>query len=1187
MDGSIDKKLEELYKKLDRAKKGAEFDNEAKKEAYRLTNEIEDLKEKKRLREKERSAAEGFMKIKKSTMSLGKTKQNPPIEILVNVFIDGKHATPTPGDYLHFDKNLNLHKETKTVNQSEIRNLQERYATSESSTALNEDEKARLGEQYLDGMLKAGLSFEPQFYLALGEIKGLLDLTEFTEDYKGKNRSVDKVEANIGTLLRILFDKKEIEVNGQKCEIVDYSWEKTRFPPYGYQTSRIVPVDLNTVEAMNYKLETKPFVMLNALLETRPDPPNPEIADTEHDLDGLVVFDVEEMEKALQSYGTRVIDPENVCLNNHSNYLVYPDLYYSTLSAEGRYEKFAYEYLAYRFSIYHSFFKDSVWTIYSQLPYFVNQFKNSTLVERLLLFAPTKEIKGRLRKLLELWTKQDAVTYRRIAQIQYYTQLCYLRRMHFQIQHRLQFMQLGLNCTIIQILLKEAIRCSKLPREKDKSIRCLSDAAKATLTQLKWKEKKLEKFTLTQSFVCPEHPPDEEKSALVEFVEERGFKINGTEATDSPIKEFRLKDPTTDEDGVDYEEEVDRWSDILNDQKAEENVRRFVSIHHRLPANLECVFSHIQKLQLALYASDIQTWMETWTEEAKEVQENVNALNVLLKEDCVKVVKDLLQDKTCTEKVQGIYKKIKEAAAVFIKRADPSDEAAEYHVLDEKYDEWYAPLNELQTRQNEVMVKYLQCVRALQRRLSDIQSDDTVYGRSVNQLDYAIDAYEKIKKVNPIHETIENIPENCYSLVDSAKVNRYLNILYDLMENKVLRGFMWGADFKYKPVPYGSSKTQHDLIQNILAKKGDLYDLFGQLDPIYVAQYSKFDLGNLSKAEDLYYHAVELIRTGKFLLGTEAVHLALLFKFTENSALYLNCRNLLAVLWKSTGKKIAARRIESLNAGVYSRTQYWLYYGKWVNADRRIADRVKHLLYSTTSINFVDDTVKTLLKIFKDMPIPSSLEDEAYLRALTNYRCIQAAVSADTAENILSDVDLRQKQLEKVLKYFPENHVVSNVVAQIAEALRDTDYKHTFGYVAHALIAHRKGKGRDTHDDREDNIDECGGVDIEQSLQELKWADEKIDTANYYVQTSATEREDEWPNSLEGPAEGLAAIPNFFKMAARVVESPYVDGNYTIRVVVDLILVTHEPAADPKTCEEKYAAARDLYYILTKKEKKS
>jgi hypothetical protein len=1179
MDSSIDKQIELLEKELKRASRGAEFDDEAKKLAYRLTNQIEDLKEKKEQKQKEKDTYESYATTKKPSLSLRKSVQNPPIEILVNVFIDGKHVTPTPGEYLHFDKNFNLHKETKTVNSSDLSSLQYKYT--HLGDYAREDSEF-LKEQYLDEIAKAHLTFEPQFYLALSEIKGLLDLTEFTQEYEGEARSADRVEANIATLLRILFDKKEIEVNGRKCEIVEYSWEKNRFPPYGYQTSRIVPADISMVSGSSYVLDEYPFQVLKKVMDAKVEDYSDEISAVEDFIDEKIVLNEEALTGALTSYGTPVLDPKNISLNNHSNYLVYPDLYYSTLNATDRYRKFVYEYLAYRCSIYHSFFKNDVWTIYSQVPYFVNSQKNSELAERLLLYAPTKEIKTRVRELFKLWTGIDAKSYHRMTQIQYYTQLAYLNRMCFQIKHRLEFMQLALNCIMIQVILKEAIRCSKLPHKKDTSIQCLSEVAKATLSKFLKPTATIPSVSFASSFGCSDRADQTEENGLMQQIEERGYKINGTTADATPIENIRIHDVE------DYGKEVEEWVDVLNEYKSRDHVRRYVSLNHQLPPTLECVFTHIQKLQLAMYAAEIQKLSATWTAEREQTAEICDGLSSLLKTGCVRAVLKLLQNTSCADSVESIYSDFKKYAAIFLKKADVTDDAPQFHMVDEKYDAWYAPLNELQAMQKKTMDKYTQCVRDLRVRLQEIQADDSVYGRCVNQLDYAVEAFEKIKKVNPVHTAIRSIPEHCVQITDYAKINRYLNILFDLMENKVLRGFVWGADFKYTP-SCADPEAQHNLIQQILNKEGDLLTQFSNLDPQCVVQYAKFDLTDMLTARKLYEYSKELIRGGKFVLGIEAVNLALLFKFEAgpDDALYRNCRALLSVLWKSTGKKIAAERILQLEPGVYSRAQYWLYYGKWINSDRHIAERVKHLLYSN-SIHFGSNTVKALLRIFPEIRVRSRDDDDVYLAAVTNYCCIQAAVSSETAETILSNLDLGQEQLEKVLKYFPHDHVVSNVVAQIAEAMRDSDYDDTFKFVAHYLMKHRKNRGRPSVDElKAANSGECGVVKIEKSLEELRKVDEKLEFAKEYIQNSAGEREDEWPNKLERAAEGLAAIPNFFKMAVRAKDYPYVDGNYKIRIVVDLILVTHEPTADPKTCEEKYAAARDLYYLLTKKEKES
>jgi len=1140
-----------------------------------------------------------------------KRDKNPAIDILIDLYIDNKHITPTPGQFFRVDGQMNIVSEKKKTNQLSIDRLKGMILQLKQQSPPPTREIKR----YMDQLAEATRTFNPHFYVTLGDISSLARFVQFTESYQGHDRSPDRVEKNIDILLNLLFGKEEIRVDGKRCKIAKYSWAKEFFPPYGYQTNRGY-VEIRTVnpEVVPFTFTRETAVPLETLVNYiggntpalfLPQPPDTRAPARsfhaeEDELDRFLVATYpEQLRAAAAKYGT-------IELAKHAALLVKPDLWYESLKPAQRVDIFLYEYLAYRFSIYQNFFSKKEWSVYSDFPYFVSLQKNSDLLKRLMRLAPDATVRKHLAVLATYWLQEDQRSAQRTAEIQHQLQLLYSARLFVQIKQRVEALHLALNYTVIQVILKEALRCAAAVR-KDPAIRCISKVAQQAMkAYLQWRPHDLPApFGMPALPACPRGEEAQSADALAQHL---GVEINGaTRPRKQRYEALEVRPvPATE---IEVMQEIDRYDAYFNTMAKKPWVRWYVSMRHNLPPALKCVFNHMQQLQVHKYTLEMNGALEDWTKaRAKRTEANA-ALSTLLLKNCMDSARGLLGNDPCVGTIKSAYEKVKAEAAKHLKLANMDDSQLQFTLLQEKYDAWYAPLKDLQDKYTETFGLFREVCLDLTAQVDKIQKDDKNYNLRINQLDYLIDAFETVGEVNMPLKPVP-VPTFCEKVEDYAKVTKYLNVLFDLLENKVLRGIMWGSDFKYERPPCRGTQN----VRAVLTSPTFLAD-FAALDPMCVVEYVGTDLNDANMAFRLYQRAIEFISEGHFPLGEEAILLALLFKLKDGDApLYRKCKTLLIYIWESVGKHEKVRQVQGFEApSERGRRAYLQHYirllrseeqkkpgildflivihdianistpGNWTRNhqfdddvvftsryDKAIAERVAQFSRETGTF-FVSGVVKSLFEKFVKGPKGGA----GYHAAFVNYMCMQAAMNGAVARQILTNPELKEADLERVLKYFPPEHNVSNIVGQINAALSHVNFDLTFQFVAQYIFRHRS-KGRDTVHETEKCVKK---VDISKVVAKLEKVDDKLRFAASLVHDAETERENDWPNKLEDVTVNLS-IANKLKLLNRTEAFPHVDGNYTLRCVVTLKLLQkkEKPA---ETCEEKSAAAWELLRAMT------
>ena len=137
---------------------------------------------------------------------------------------------------------------------------------------------------------------------------------------------------------------------------------------------------------------------------------------------------------------------------------------------------------------------------------------------------------------------------------------------------------------------------------------------------------------------------------------------------------------------------------------------------------------------------------------------------------------------------------------------------------------------------------------------------------------------------------------------------------------------------------------------------------------------------------------------------------------------------------------------------------------------------------------------------------------------------------------------LEAKDYAKILHFFPEKHVGRFILSNIRDALLDDSIDHTCDYVADFLVKYQMYRRRaldqvalpsNSKKLKRDLLPIIG--DLNDGIRSLKYTAIIVESAKY-------EREDRWPKRGAGST--------FLRTSAM----PYVDGNYTINVKVDLVL---------------------------------
>jgi hypothetical protein len=183
-----------------------------------------------------------------------------------------------------------------------------------------------------------------------------------------------------------------------------------------------------------------------------------------------------------------------------------------------------------------------------------------------------------------------------------------------------------------------------------------------------------------------------------------------------------------------------------------------------------------------------------------------------------------------------------------------------------------------------------------------------------------------------------------------------------------------------------------------------------------------------------------------------------------------------------------------------------------------------------------------------------------------NYVCYQLYRGKMPTHTALKYPMMKKDDYAKILRFFPENHVGREIVANIRDAMVHADVQQTYAYIAEFFIIPYQLKKRKVLDDirlssesKRLKRDIKGRLEVlGDGMRDLKYVEELVEAARL-------EREDKWPKKGAGST------------FMRTTDYPYVNGHYTVRVNLKVSLSDKDPKDLSKlSCEAKYLMARNL-----------
>ena len=187
-------------------------------------------------------------------------------------------------------------------------------------------------------------------------------------------------------------------------------------------------------------------------------------------------------------------------------------------------------------------------------------------------------------------------------------------------------------------------------------------------------------------------------------------------------------------------------------------------------------------------------------------------------------------------------------------------------------------------------------------------------------------------------------------------------------------------------------------------------------------------------------------------------------------------------------------------------------------------------------------------------------------KSTLNYVCYQFYRGKMSTRDALKYPMMKAVDYAEILRFFPENHVGREIIANIRDAMVHADVKDTYMYIAESFLIPYQLKKRKVLDEirlssesKRLKRDIKGRMEVlEDGMRDLKYVEECVEAARL-------EREDKWPKKGAGST------------FMRTTDYPYVNGHYTVRVNLNVTLSDKDLTDLSKlSCEEKYLMAKKL-----------
>jgi hypothetical protein len=1224
---------------------------------------------------------------------------NPSLNISVTVYVDGAKVDLDKGETVRFDKKgelvvtqkVELNERRIDELKAEVYDTQEKlddlvddmtsnYEDPDSTSAVQEEAnfvylKSRL-KSAKENLKKEKFTFDPLFYVPLAKLTHRDSAARaFVEDYMGSGRAITNVETNIDILLALLFkQKKTIVLEGQTLYIVNYSWRKREYAPYGYQVGRgkvdlrLLDEDLNDLSLREFgltyldeeededdedeeeeegedeeeeedeeekkeaddegdekelnldilfqKIKENEEIIENVYLELTPEIRGGglftdfaqsigQIAkDTERDVsttaNAVQAFSGQTLNitenvlkmtethpnkallKAAASYGA------SIDRTSHSVMRVPASMY---PSSSHMYQAYMYDYLAYRFSVYHSWFKPNGWTFYSMLPFSGTEKKNSALLAAMLPYSPNLEIRKATVELLRLWNKYECYDEQRECELKYKTQIMYLKRMKLELSRRVFMFQHAFNFAMLDAVFKKLAKCSK----KEKVVECVSDAQKIFFE--KFKKTELVDLEDAEEEDDEDLPTCDKATEIdVPAIWKNGFssvKVNGM-ALPVTMK-FDLTD-APDVNTSNYDFAIQELQDKLKAFRDNEKVKMAVSLNHVVPDICRCMYEKMKQLQRAQNTKLMHEIKKNWIAQSKEINKvHDDIARLLEKSKCFEKMKTRFQLETeehdetvevddrnveCTETLTQLQLKVSEHLTVLLQYASVEDINSVVTPWEEEYPAFYGELRALHDKYKQVFFSYNEVLASLTKQLTSMPKE-TNYDRVVARMDYIGDAYNNLVRLSiPLDKPPLRIPlRTKKTMNDFDKVVANMATLLDILENKTFRGIVYSANLPFEHeqefTPEEADEQERYLKQvekytettaDKLRSKTEFTQAYAKLDPVYVLTQNRPTVLDFSHANYLLINAEDHLKRGLFLNAIHALYLALALPvkvYTDNGVegllFYKTVVRFLSRVLQYVGTSPALLQVMHEPNEMNRLKILVRLFG--TTSDKRLPNMVRQ------ELNQYRNEHETLAKFIANQFDHVDRSDKTlYVECLVNHICLLFYLGEMPTRKALKYPNaMRRENLAKILRFFPEKHVGRQIIANIRDALFHPELEETYDYVA-GLLEKYVIKRRGILDDIKVPLKskEFRRLLVPR-LQSIREAERELKYIKLVADSALTERENNWPK----PRSGSTYL--------RTESYPYVDGNYMINVAVDLVLSEHDPDDLGKlNCAQKKLMASDV-----------
>ena len=494
--------------------------------------------------------------------------------------------------------------------------------------------------------------------------------------------------------------------------------------------------------------------------------------------------------------------------------------------------------------------------------------------------------------------------------------------------------------------------------------------------------------------------------------------------------------------------------------------------------------------------------------------------------------------------------------------------------LESKYPPFYEDMEELHSRYKTFFTLYEDVLSNLTTTLSDISVSTKSQERIIAQIDYLTEAYSILTDLTVSINANINIQLRPKSNIQNFKnVIKELSVLCDILEDNIVRGTVPSVKL-LPPLSFdGDTKEQEDRLKivELYQKKDDskyreFCKAFAELRPEFVIV--KSDVGELSveQAHQMLKRAKHHCASGKFSHAIHACYLVLLFpleQIKKNKTLVTETKMLLLTLLRLTGTKNTSL-IETLHFPLSDIDRNRILLRKYGSTSDK---NVTNIIYQEFGgyINVQKNFVEYISTKFKYV----DKTNEYYKAALCNFVCYKLYLGDMPAHVALKEPSFDLDEFTKVLRFFPKGHVAHYIIANIQNALFDSNIENTYEYIAEFLIKYRTKRRYALNDLTPDSKRK----ELRRAvLANIAGINKSIDTLDYIkriAESAKTERESDWPK------------PNVYSSFLRTTPFPYVDGNYTIKVKVDIALGNLDIIdASTLPCDQKRKMLQNVYKVF-------